>query len=168
MPISMYSASVPPILAMLDNLKGILAKGAAHAEARKIDPAVLIGARLYPDMFPLSRQVQIATDQAKGGPARLAGLDPPRYEDNESTFTELVARVERTSAFVQTLRPEQIDGSEERPITLVAGGRTLNFVGLPYLLSFVMPNLYFHATTAYNILRHNGVELGKMDFLGRI
>jgi len=168
MPISMFDACVPPISHALKNLSAILQKGAAHAEARKIDPSVLVNARLFPDMFPLSRQVQIATDQGKGGPARLAGMDPPKFEDNESTFPELLARVDRTVAFIESLRREQIDGSEERKITLVAGPRTLNFLGLPYLTHFVLPNLYFHSTTAYNILRHNGVEIGKMDFLGKI
>ncbi len=168
MSISMYSASVPPIKNTLTNLKAILQKGAAHAEARKIDPAVLVNARLFPDMFPLTRQVQIATDQGKGGPARLAGMEPPKFEDNEATFADLIARIERTLAFVDTLRPEQIDGSEDRKVSLVAGGRTLNFLGQPYLFNFVLPNLYFHATTTYNILRHNGVEIGKLDFLGKI
>lgn len=168
MPISMYAASVPPIVHTLKNLAAILQKGAAHAESRKIEPIVLLNARLYPDMFPLSRQVQIATDQGKGGPARLAGMDPPRFEDNETTFVDLVARIERTVKFVESLRPDQIDGSEERKISLVAGARTLSFLGQPYLLTFVLPNFYFHTTTAYNILRHNGVELGKMDFLGKV
>lgn len=168
MSISMFNASVPPIAHTLKNLSEILQKGAAHAEARQIDAAVLINARLFPDMFPLSRQVQIATDQGKGGPARLAGMEPPKFEDTETTFPELIARIDRTVSFIESLRPEQIDGSEDRKITLVAGGRTLNFIGLPYLTNFVLPNLYFHATTAYNILRHNGVEIGKMDFLGKI
>jgi len=168
MPISMFDACVPPITHALKNLSGILQKGAAHAEARKVDPSVLVTARLFPDMFPLTRQVQIATDQGKGGPARLAGMDPPKYEDNETTFAALIARIDRTVSFVETFRREQLDGTEERKITLVAGGNTLNFTGLPYLTKFVLPNLYFHSTTAYNILRHNGVELGKMDFLGKI
>ncbi|MBI1732654.1 MAG: DUF1993 family protein [Gammaproteobacteria bacterium] len=168
MPISMFQASVPPINHALANLAGILRKGAAHAEARKIDPAVLVNARLFPDMFPLWRQVQIAADQGKGGPARLAGLEPPKFEDDETTFAQLIDRIDRTLSYIATLRPGQIDGSEDRKITLVAGGQTLNFVGLPYLTHFVLPNLYFHSTTAYNILRHNGVEVGKMDFLGKI
>ncbi|OGT82972.1 MAG: hypothetical protein A3H91_02375 [Gammaproteobacteria bacterium RIFCSPLOWO2_02_FULL_61_13] len=168
MPISMFDASVPPISHALKNLSAVLQKGAAHAEARKFDPSVLVNARLFPDMFPLSRQVQIATDQGKGGPARLAGIDPPKFEDNETTFPALIARIDRTVSFIESLRREQIDGSEERKITLVAGGQTLNFLGLPYLTNFVLPNLYFHSTTAYNILRHNGVEIGKMDFLGKI
>ena len=168
MPISMFEASVPPIIHALKNLSAILQKGAAHAEARKIDPAVLVNARLFPDMFPLSRQIQIATDQGKGGPARLAGMEPPKFEDIETTFPDLIARIDRTVSFIESLRREQIDGSEDREITLVAGARTLNFIGLPYLTNFVLPNLYFHSTTAYNILRHNGVEIGKMDFLGKI
>jgi hypothetical protein len=151
----------------LNNLSHILKKGAAHAESKKIDPQVLVNARLYPDMFPLSRQVQIASDQAKGGPARLAGLEPPKFEDNETTFAELLARVERTVEFINTLKAAQIDGSEGRDITLKFPNITFNFKGQAYLTDFVLPNVYFHVTTAYNILRHNGVEIGKQDFLGR-
>ncbi|MDQ3564679.1 MAG: DUF1993 domain-containing protein [Pseudomonadota bacterium] len=166
MTISMYQASVPAFIRMLDNLKGILEKGAAHAEAKKFDPAVLINSRLYPDMFPLSRQVQIATDNAKGCPSRLAGIDPPKYEDTESTFPELYARIDKTIALLKTFKPDQIDGSEEKPIMLSTPRGTLNFKGQAYLLNFVLPNFHFHVTTAYNILRHNGVELGKTDYLG--
>jgi uncharacterized protein len=165
--ISMYQASVPVFIRMLGNLRAILAKGAAHAEARKFDPAVLINGRLAPDMFALARQVQIAADMAKGAAARLAGVEPPKYEDNETTFPELHARIDKTIAFLETLKPAQIDGSEARSITLTMRSGTRSFVGLPYLVDFVLPNLYFHATTAYNILRHNGVELGKGDFLGQ-
>lgn len=167
MKISMYQASVPVYIRMLTNLAAVLEKGAAHAEAKKIDPSVLIGSRLYPDMFPLSRQVQIATDNAKGPAARLAGVDVPKYEDNEKTFPELRGRIEKTIEFLRTLKPEQIDGAEERTITLQVRGNTLTFNGLPYLLNFAMPNFYFHVTTAYDILRHNGVELGKQDYLGK-
>ncbi len=167
MKISMYQASVPVYIRMLTNLAAVLEKGAAHAEAKKIDPSVLIGSRLYPDMFPLSRQVQIATDNAKGPAARLAGVDVPKYEDNEKTFPELRGRIEKTIEFLRTLKPEQIDGSEERTITLQLRGNTQTFNGLPYLLNFAMPNFYFHVTTAYDILRHNGVELGKSDYLGK-
>jgi hypothetical protein len=163
----MYQACVPPLLRTLGNLAGILEKAAAHAEARKIDPAVLIGGRLYPDMFPLARQVQIATDNAKGCAARLAGLDPPRFDDTETTFPELIARVRKTADFLATFKPEQIDGSEARTITLVMRHGTLTFPGQTYLLTYALPNFYFHATTAYAILRHNGVELGKQDFLGK-
>ncbi|MGE0371118.1 MAG: DUF1993 family protein [Gammaproteobacteria bacterium] len=167
MAISMYQACVPPLTRTLNNLGGLLEKAAAHAEARKIDPAVLIGSRLYPDMFPLARQVQIASDNAKGCAARLAGLDPPRYEDTETTFPELTARLRKTVDFLATVRPEQIDGSEERTITLVMRHGTLTFPGQTYLLNYALPNVYFHATTAYAILRHNGVEVGKQDFLGK-
>jgi len=168
MSISMYLASIPPILRALTNLRAILEKAAAHAEARKIEPSVLINARLYPDMFPLSRQVQIATDNAKGAASRLAGTEPPKYEDNESTFPELVARIDKTVALLETFKPGQIDGSEDKTITLPMHDRTLTFKGMPYLLDYVLPNIYFHVTTAYDILRHNGVEIGKKDFLGKI
>jgi hypothetical protein len=164
----MYAASVPPIVRSLRNLRSILEKAVAYADAKKIDPSVLINARLYPDMFPLSRQVQIATDVAKGAISRLAGLEPPKYEDNESTFPELLARIDKTIALMESFKPEQIEGSEDRTITLPMHDRTINFKGLPYLLDFVLPNIYFHVTTAYGILRHNGVEVGKKDFLGNI
>jgi hypothetical protein len=166
MKISMYQASVPVFVHVLNNLAAILEKGAAHAEAKKIDPAVLVSGRLFPDMFPLVRQVQIASDSAKGGAARLAGVEPPPYEDNEKTFAELIARVKKTVAYLQTLTAEQIDGSEDKTITWQTRSSTKSMQGLPYLHSHVMPNLYFHVTTAYNILRHNGVEVGKKDFLG--
>ena len=168
MPISMYLASVPPILRALTNLRVVLEKAAAHAEARKIDPSVLVNARLYPDMLPLSRQVRIATDNAKGAASRLAGMDPPKYEDNESTFPELVARIDKTIALLETFKPEQIDGSEDKTISLPMHDRMLTFNGMSYLLDYVLPNFYFHVTTAYAILRHNGVEIGKQDFLGKI
>lgn len=168
MSISMYQASVPPLVRSLTNLGTILQKAAAHAEAKKIDPSVLINSRLYPDMFPLSRQVQIATDNAKGAASRLAGMEPPKFEDNEFSFPELVARIDKTIAFLQTFKPQQIDGSEDKTITLPMRDRTLTFKGMPYLLDYVLPNVYFHITTAYGILRHNGVEIGKQDFLGKI
>lgn len=166
MKISMYQASVPVFIRMLNNLAAVLGKGEAYAEAKKIDPTVLTGSRLYPDMFPLSRQVQIATDNAKGPAARLAGVEVPKFEDNEKTFAELRARIQKTVEFLQTLKPEQIDGSEDRTITLPMRTKTLTFQGMPYLLNFALPNFYFHVTTAYDILRHNGVEIGKQDFLG--
>ena len=165
---SMYAVSVPPIMRSLTNLRGILEKAAAHAEAKKIDPSVLINARLYPDMFPLSRQVQIATDVAKGAVSRLAGLEPPKFEDNETTFPELLARIDKTIALLDACKPEQIDGSEDKTIALPMHDKTVNFKGLPYLLDFVLPNVYFHVTTVYAILRHNGIEIGKKDFLGDI
>lgn len=167
MTISMYKASVPTFIRMLDNLAAILEKAAAHAEAKKIDPAVLVGSRLFPDMFPLVKQVQIATDAAKGGAARLAGLEPPAFEDNEATFADLVARVRKTVAYLQTLEPGQIDGSEDRTVTWKTRTATKSMQGMPYLLNHVLPNLYFHITTTHGILRHNGVEIGKGDYLGR-
>jgi hypothetical protein len=168
MSISMYQASIPPLVHTLKNLDGILAKAAAHAEARKIDPSVLISSRLYPDMFALARQVQIASDTAKGCGARLAGQEPPKYEDTEASFPELSARIQKTVAYLETLKPESIDGSEERTITLKLRNTSITFQGMRYLLNFVLPNFYFHVTTAYAILRHNGVELGKPDFLGKL
>lgn len=168
MAISMYRASVPPIVRSLTNLRTILEKAAAHAEARKIAPSVLLNMRLYPDMLPMSRQVQIATDNAKGVASRLAGMEPPKYEDNESTFPELVARIDKTLAYLGTFEPGQIDGSEERTITLPRRDTTLTIAGTPYLLEYVLPNFYFHVTIAYAILRHCGVEIGKQDFLGKL
>jgi len=167
MTISMYQASVPTFIRMLDNLAAILEKAAAHAEARKVDPAVLVASRLYPDMFPLSKQVQIAADAAKGGAARLAQLEPPAYEDNEATFADLVARLRKTVAYLRTIKPEQIDGSEDRTVTWTTRSGAKSMQAMPYLLNHVLPNLYFHITTTYAILRHNGVEIGKGDFLGR-
>ncbi len=166
MPLSMYQASIPVIVRFLGNLSAVLTKAEAHATAKKIEPSVFINARLAPDMFPLSRQVQIATDVTKGGVARLAGVDIPSYEDKETTFAELQERIQKTIAFVQGIKAEQIDGSEGKSITLKVGGRDLTFTGQTYLLNFVLPNLFFHVTTAYDILRHNGVDIGKGDFLG--
>jgi len=152
---------------MLTNLAAILEKAAAHAEANKIDPEVFVSARLYPNMFPLVRQVQIASDSAKGGAARLAGLEPPSFEDNEKTLAELIARAKKTVSYLETLKPAQFEGSEDRTINWKTRTTERSMQGQPYLIHQVLPNLYFHVTTAYNILRHNGVELGKMDFLGR-
>jgi uncharacterized protein len=166
MKISMYQASVPMFVRMLNNLAGVLDKGAAHAEAKKIDPSVLINARLYPDMLPLARQIQIAGDGAKGAAARLGGLEPPKYEDTEASFSDLKGRIQKTIAYLNTLKPEQIDGSEERAVTLQIRGQPVTFQGMPYLLNHAVPNFYFHVTTAYDILRHCGVEIGKADFLG--
>jgi hypothetical protein len=166
MPISMYQASVPGFLQMLNALAAILDKAEAYAAERKIDPAVLLGYRLAPDMFALARQVQIATDQAKGCCARLAGVEVPKYADDEATFADLRVRIARTIEFVQSFEPGDIDGSEARDIALTAGSRELHFKGEAYLVSFVLPNFYFHVTAAYAILRHCGVPLGKRDFLG--
>ena len=168
MSISMYQASVPPMIHSLSNLRAILKKADAFVEAKKIAPSVLINARLYPDMLPLSRQVQIAADIAKRGTCRLAGVEPPKHEDNESTFPELMARLDKTIALLETFKPEQIDGTEDKTINLPMHDKTLTFKGLRFLLDYVMPNVYFHVTTAYAILRHNGVEVGKQDFLGNI
>ena len=163
----MYQASVPVFTRALNNLAAILEKAAAHAEARKIDPAVLINFRLFPDMLPLSRQVQIATDGAKGGIARLAGGEPPKYEDNETSFADLIARLRKTVAYLESIKPEQIDGSEDKTVTWKTQTTTRTMQGMPYLLSHVTPNVFFHVTTAYDILRHGGVEIGKQDFLGK-
>ena len=167
MKISMYDACVPPAIRMMNNLAAILEKAAAHAEAKNIEPAVLVNAQLYPDMFPLVRQVQIASDSAKAGAARLAGLVPPSYEDNEKTMPELIVRARKTAAFLETLQAVQFEGSEDRTISWNTRGTERSMLGEPYLVHQMLPNIYFHVTTAYNILRHNGVELGKMDFLGR-
>ena len=167
MTISMYQASVPVFTRMLNNLATILEKAAAHAEAKKIDPAVLINNRLYPDMLPLARQIMIASDTAKGGAARLAGVEPPKYEDNETSFPELIERVRKTIAYLNTLKPAQIDGSEKKSVTLKVRDDTLTFEGLTFLLHRVLPNLYFHVSIAYAILRHNGVDIGKKDYLGK-
>ncbi len=166
MPLTMYHASAPVFTRGLTNLSAILRKAEEHAVARKIDPAVFINARLAPDMFPLSRQVQSATDSAKGCAARLAGAEVPRYEDTETTFPELQARIAKTVAFLQGVTPELIVGSEEREIVLKLRGKEVTFTGQSYLLTFALPNFFFHAVTAYDILRHNGVEIGKMDYLG--
>lgn len=166
MSISMYQASVPTLIQALKALSGVLDKGAKHAEAKGIDPAVLLGSRLYPDMFPLTRQVQIASDNAKGPSARLAGMEPPKFDDNEASFADLQARITKTIDFLQGLKPAQIDGSEDRQIVLQMRAGPLEFKGQAYLLHFAMPNFYFHCATVYAILRHNGVEVGKKDFLG--
>lgn len=168
MTISMHQALVPPLVQMLDSLSAVLAKGAAFAAERKIEPAVLLQARLAPDMFPLVRQVQVATDQAKGGAARLAGAEVPSWPDTEASFPELEARIRRAVDYLKGFRADQIDGTETRAILLKAGGRELHFKGQEYLFGFVYPNFFFHVTAAYAILRHNGVALGKLDFLGEV
>jgi len=166
MSISMYQASVPVFIRYLGNLKAILEKAARHAEARKLDPATLVSSRLFPDMLPLSRQIQLASDMAKSGPSRLAGAEPPRFEDTESTIPQLLERIDKTVAHLKSFSTGQIDGSEERSISLNTANGPLNLKGLPYLTQFLLPNFVFHVTTAYGILRHNGVELGKADYLG--
>lgn len=166
MTISMHSAFIPVAIRMLDNLSAILGKAEAHCASRKINPNAFLSSRVFPDMFPLTRQIQIASDTAKGGAARLAGIEIPRYEDEECTFEELRERLARTVKFLQSIRPEQIDGKEDAHIVLNLPNRQIEFKGQAYLSNFVLPNLYFHITTAYNLLRQGGVELGKNDFLG--
>jgi uncharacterized protein len=163
---SMYTLSVPIFDRTLANLAAIVDKAAAHAEARRIDPAALLGARLYPDMFPFTRQVQIACDFAKGASARLAAQQPPSWEDKELSFADLKARIARTREFIATFKPAQFEGAETRTIEIPVRGEITRYAGLPYLAHNVLPNFFFHATTAYDILRHSGVELGKRDFLG--
>jgi hypothetical protein len=168
MTLSMYQASVPLLVRMLTNLKAILQKAAAHAQAKKIDESVLLGSRLYPDMFPLTRQVQIACDFARGTGARLAGMEPPAYDETERTFAELISRADRSIEFLRTLKAQQIDGSETREIIRPLRGEQKKFTGINYLLQFALPNFFFHVTTAYAILRHNGIEVGKNDFIGAL
>jgi hypothetical protein len=162
----MFQASVPVFTQFLGGLSGILKKAAAHAEARKIDPSVFITARLSPDMFALARQLQIATDHAKGSLARLAGVEPPVFADTETTFDELQARITKTIDYVKTFKPEQIDGTEGKEIVLTFGTQKFPFNGQTYLIQFALPNFYFHTSMAYAILRHNGVDVGKRDFMG--
>lgn len=164
---SMYQSAVPTCIRTLGNLAAILEKGAAHAEARKIDPAALLSARLFPDMLPFTKQIQLATDSASGSIARLAGVEVPALEHNETSFAELIARVKKTLQFLESIKPEQVDGAEDKTISWQSRSSTKTMQGHPYLMNHLLPNVFFHVTTAYNILRHNGVELGKMDYLGR-
>lgn len=168
MAFSMYQASVPVFLHSLGALAGILDKAAAHAAARKIDPAVLLQTRLYPDMFPLVRQVQLAADFAKGPGARLAGIPVPSFPDAETTFDELKARIAKTVAFLKELKPAQFDGAEDRTVTIKIRGEDKTFNAQAYFLHQALPNFFFHMTTAYAILRHCGIEVGKRDFIGPI
>ncbi len=166
MTISMYQSLVPVAIHNLKNLSAILKKGEEFAKAKKIDETVLINSRLACDMFPLTRQVQIACDSAKAGTARLAQIEIPSFEDNETTFAQLQERITKTINFLQSIKPEQIDGKEDLKISYHQRNKDHNFIGQPYLLNYVLPNIYFHITAAYAILRHNGVEIGKKDFLG--
>lgn len=166
MSLSIYQISVPVFIRMLGNLSAILAKAEAHAQAKNIDPSVFLNARLAPDMFALTRQVQIACDAAKGCGGRLAGVDIPSFADEEKSFADLQARIAKTVDFLKGLKPEQFEGAENRDITIKTPSRELHFKGLDFLLHFANANFYFHVTTTYAILRHNGVEVGKMDFLG--
>jgi len=168
MSFGMYQASVPAFVKMLNNLSAILDKAEAYATDRNIAPEVLLNWRLAPDMFSLTRQIQIASDLAKGTAARLAGREVPSYPDEEKTFADLKARIAKTVKFIESLAPMDIDGSEGRDIALTVGGQELRFIGEPYLVHFALPNFYFHTTTAYDILRRCGVEIGKRDFIGKI
>lgn len=163
---SLYEPFVPPLSHALTALSKILDKAEAHAGARKIDPAVLLGSRLYPDMWPLTRQVQAACDMTRRGALRLTGQEPPSVPDTETTIAELKARIAATVAILDGLTPADFKGAEDRVISFKAGPREMNFGGAAYLYRWILPNVYFHLTTAYAILRHNGVELGKPDFLG--
>lgn len=166
MTISMYQVSAPVFVRMLGNAKAILEKAAAHAKARKIDESAFLTARIFPDMLPFTSQVHIATDFARGTCARLAGLEPPAIDDDEKSIAELIARVDRSIAYVNSLKPEQIDGSEGREIVRKIRGKNVTFTGINYLLTFAMPNFYFHMSMIYALLRGGGVEIGKMDFIG--
>ena len=166
MALGMYQASIPAFVKMLNVLTPILDKAERYAAERKIAPEVLLNWRIAPDMYPLTRQIQLTSDFAKGAAARLAGKEVPKYADEESTFAELKARIAKTLAFVQGFGPNDIDGSETRDVTLTVGGQEIRFKGEAYLVHFVLPNFYFHATTAYDIIRSFGVEIGKRDFLG--
>ncbi len=163
--LSMYAISAPVLVRMLNNLSSILTKAEQQAKAKGYDASVLLNARLAPDMFPLLRQVQIATDQAKGCVARLAGHTPEAIEDTETTFAQLQARIKKVLGIVESYKPEQIDGSETREVSVKIPNAELKFSGIDYVNHWVMPNLYFHITAAYAILRHNNIELGKSDFL---
>ena len=166
MTISMFQASVPRLINALNNLSHILDKAQAHIDAKKIDASALIQFRLYPDMLNFTRQIQIASDTAKGVVARLAGVEIPAYEDNEQSIADLKARIAKTIAFIQGFKPEQIDGTEDKDIITKRGEKETHYKGMQFLLGHAIPNVYFHITTAYAILRHNGVEIGKCDYLG--
>lgn len=166
MTISMYRASVPRLANTLGNLSNILDKAQAHIDAKRIDVSALMEWRLFPDMFPFSKQVQIACDKSRSVVARLAGMNVPIYKDDEKTLAELKLRISNTIAFIRSVPPEQIDDTEDKDVVLPVSGKETRYKGMQLLLGHSMPNVYFHTTTAYNILRHNGVEIGKRDFLG--
>lgn len=166
MAVTMYSISVPVFVRHLNGLAGCMKKTQAVYAEKKYDESTLLGYRFYPDMFNFTRQVQVATDHARNCTALLAGVEPPKYEDNEKSLADLIARVEKTVAWLKTMKPEQIDGSEGKSVTVKMRDREMNFKGIELLLNRSMPNFYFHVTTAYDIMRHNGVEIGKRDFMG--
>ena len=168
MAISMYDFSIPVLTRGLTNLSAVLDKAAAHAAAKKFDPAVLAQSRLYPDMYPLVRQVQIACDTAKGAAARLAGIEVPKHEDNETTLAELKARIAKTVDFLKSVNRDRLKDAESRDIEIKFPGGSWKFIGLAYLADFVLPNFYFHISMVYALLRKSGVEIGKSDFLGEL
>lgn len=166
MTLSMYQASVPRFINILGNLSAILDKAQAHVDTKKLDETALTGFRLYPDMLPMARQVMIVTDTAKGLVARLAGVEIPVYDDTEKSLAELKARIAKTVAYLQTFQPAQIDGTEDKEIVIKRGDKETRYTGMQFMLGHAVPNFYFHVTTTYAILRHNGVEIGKRDYLG--
>lgn len=168
MSLSLYDVSIPTFLHSLRSLKVILEKGVAHAEARKFDPNVFASMRLYPDMLPLSRQIQIASDAAKSAAARLSGAEPPKFEDNETTMAELIARVTKTIDYLEGFKPQQFEGDDNRIITVKTPRTSYSFKAVDFVRHWALPNLFFHVTTAYALLRHGGVEVGKQDYLGPI
>jgi hypothetical protein len=169
MSLSIHDATVPVFVRAMQSLSGVIEKGRLHAETEKWDPSVLLATRLYPDMFPLSRQIQVVSDQCKGGASRLAAIEPPKYPDTESSFAELKERLDKTIAFVKGIDRQKFEGADKRVVELKFPNNTLTFKnGWDYLLAFVLPNVYFHCSAAYGILRHCGVKLGKADFMGRI
>jgi len=167
MSLTMYTATVPTCVRALGNLAALLDKAAAHAQARKIDSAVLLGTRLFPDMFPLATQIHIANDIAQGGAARLAGAEVPVFEAKERSLAEWIATTNATIAYLESLKPAQFEGSEDKAITWQTRTSTKNMQGTPYLFNHVLPNVFFHVTTVYDILRQSGLEIGKLDYLGR-
>ena len=166
MKISMYALSHDVFKKSLGQLQHVMEKGIANAKARNFDTSVLVGARLAPDMLPFAKQIQLTSDFAKNSMARLAGIDPPKFEDNETTMEELLARVKKTLEYIDTVPATALEGSETRDIRIPLRDRTVEFKGLPFLQHWALPNFFFHFVTAYNVLRHNGVDIGKRDFLG--
>lgn len=166
MSLAVYNTTIPVFIQYLTNLNTILKKSEDHALTRKIEPSVLLNSRLFPDMFPLIRQVQIASDTAKAAGARLTGQEAPKFEDTETTYDQLYARIQKTIDYLKSLAPESFEGAQARAIAFKVAGRDIQFDGATYITTWVFPNLLFHITTAYNILRHNGVDIGKRDFLG--
>ena len=167
MSLTMHSCSIPYFIRSLNNLSAILKKGAEHAAEKEIDPVVFVTARLFPDMFPLSRQVQIACDVCKGAATRISGIEAPSFDDVESSFEQLQERIAKTIAFLESVPTEAMNGAEQKKVMLQAGTYEIEFTGATYLSTWALPNLYFHVTTSYNILRHNGVSLGKIDYVGQ-